>query len=164
MQHPFPFDDLTASNAVFSDCGRYRYSLQREWAPAQKKVVMIGLNPSTADDKSNDPTIRRCMDFARRWGYGGLVMLNLFAYRATDPSRLKVASLPIGPDNDDWIRHWVRKVDDVVAVWGNHGSHQDRDQDVKQLCRRLLVLKLNRSGQPAHPLYLPAKLKPQVWG
>ncbi|MDR9389163.1 MAG: DUF1643 domain-containing protein [Wenzhouxiangella sp.] len=163
MQHPIPFDVLTTSNAVFSECGRYRYSLQREWAPAQKKVVLIGLNPSTADATANDPTIRRCIDFARRWGFGGLVMLNLFAYRATDPEQLKTAPEPIGPDNDEWIRHWVAQLDDVVAVWGNHGTHQDRDQAVKAMCGRLSMLKLNRSGQPAHPLYLPSNLKPKAW-
>ena len=154
---------MSNSDAVFSDCGGYRYSLQREWAPGQKKVVMIGLNPSKADAATNDPTIRRCIDFARCWGFGGLVMLNLFAYRSTDPTRLKSVKCPVGPDNDHWISHWVSKVDDVVACWGNHGGYQHRDQAVTALCGQLLILKLNRSGQPAHPLYLPSNTKPKVW-
>ena len=87
-------------SADFSACGTYRYALRRIWLPAAPQVLFIGLNPSTADEKSDDPTIRRCLGFARSWGYGGLIVANLFAYRATAPSALREARDPIGPLND----------------------------------------------------------------
>lgn len=124
---------------------------------------MVGLNPSTADAVSNDPTIRRAMDFARRWGRGGLIMVNLFAYRSTDPKALRQVEDPVGPDNDHWIKYWCEQVDLVVAVWGNEGRFLGRDVAVRALCGQLHALKINASGQPAHPLYLPSGLTPKVW-
>lgn len=152
------------SGANFSRCRTFRYALWREWEIDKPKVLMIGLNPSTADATRNDPTIRRCIGFAREWGFGGLWVLNLFAYRATYPIDLKAAVDPVGPRNDEWIRRVARKVDRVVAVWGNDGGLLDRSTRVRSMLGdRLDVIRLNAGGEPAHPLYLPKGLKPVKW-
>src|SRR5690242_6108456 len=106
---------------IFSDCRAYRYTLWREWDIFDKNYVMfVGLNPSTADERVDDPTIRRCIDFAKRWGYGALCMTNLFAYRATDPRVMKAFPYPVGPENDKWLVRCAREAGVVVAAWGNH--------------------------------------------
>ncbi|MDT8409435.1 MAG: DUF1643 domain-containing protein [Wenzhouxiangellaceae bacterium] len=152
------------SGAHFSRCRQFRYALWREWNVDQPSVLMIGLNPSTADARRNDPTIRRCIGYARDWGYGGLWMLNLFAYRATYPADLKAATDPIGPRNDEWIRRVARKMQGVVAVWGNDGAFMERSSRVcSMLGNRLEVIRVNAGGEPAHPLYLPNGLKPVKW-
>lgn len=126
--------------------------------------MIIGLNPSTADARQDDPTIRRCIGFARDWGYGGLVVTNLFAFRATYPADLKAAADPVGPRNDAWIRRMAGQVEIIVAAWGNDGLWLDRSERVQQmLAGRLHCLRLNAGGEPAHPLYLPAGLNPFVW-
>lgn len=152
------------SDARFSRCKTFRYALWREWDADRPTVLMIGLNPSTADATRNDPTIRRCIGFARDWGFGGLWVLNLFAYRATYPAELKAAADPIGPRNDYWIRHTARRCNIVVAAWGNHGTFMDRSSRVREMLReRLTILRLNASGEPAHPLYLPKSMTPIKW-
>lgn len=152
------------SGAHFSRCRSFRYALWREWDAERSKVLMIGLNPSTADATSNDPTIRRCIGFARDWGFGGVWVLNLFAYRATYPADLKAALDPVGPRNDEWIRRVARRVDRVVAVWGNDGAMLGRSTPVRRMLgHRLEVIRLNARGEPAHPLYLPKGLKPIRW-
>ncbi|TVS13620.1 MAG: DUF1643 domain-containing protein [Wenzhouxiangella sp.] len=154
----------TPSGANFSRCRRYRYTLWRRWDADRRLVMVIGLNPSTADARRNDPTIRRCIGFARDWGCGGLVVTNLFAFRATYPSDLKAASDPVGPRNDAWIRRMARQVDVVVAAWGNDGAWLGRSARLQRiLSGRLHCLRLNHSGEPAHPLYLPAGLIPIQW-
>lgn len=153
----------------FSPCGRYRYTLWREWGtgalplanianrkPADDYCMFIGLNPSTANDTEDDPTIRRCVDFAKRCGYGAMCMTNLFAWRDTKPENMKKADAPIGPENDDWLRKVSQGAGIVLAAWGNHGSHLGRDQQV----RKLLVNVNPSTGQPKHPLYLKATLVP----
>ena len=147
--------------AVFSDCGYYRYSLSRTWEPDRPKVMFVGLNPSTADAEKDDPTIRRCMGYARDWGYGGVLVLNLFAYRATDPRDLLRARLPVGEKNDHYLAYSQRGAELVIAAWGNHGTHMNRARMVVPLFKRLYYLRLNASGEPAHPLYLPGNLKPR---
>lgn len=150
--------------ARFSRCRRYRYTLWRCWDADLPPVMMIGLNPSTADARRNDPTIRRCINFARAWGYGGLMMTNLFAFRATYPKDLKAATDPIGPRNDYWIRRMAGQVDGIVAIWGNDGAWLDRSEHMRRsLSGRLQCLRLNASGEPAHPLYLPARMTPINW-
>ena len=127
-------------------------------------MMLIGLNPSTADARQDDPTIRRCIGFARDWNYGGLVVTNLFAFRATYPTDLKAAVDPIGPRNDVWIRRMARQVDMIVAAWGNDGAWLDRSVSLRRMLPgRLRCLRLNASGEPAHPLYLPAGLVPREW-
>jgi len=98
------------SGAVFSPCDRYRYVLWRTWKPHIPSVVFIGLNPSTADAQRNDPTIRRCIGFAQTWGYGGIIIANLFSYRATQPNTLRQVSDPVGPDTDQWLQWICQKV------------------------------------------------------
>lgn len=145
--------------AEFSDCRTYRYVLSRIWDRSERSVTFIGLNPSTADETEDDPTIRRCIGFAKAWGYGGLIMANLFAYRATFPSDMKAAPDPIGSGNDSWLRHLADN-SLVIAAWGNHGSYMNRAADVRRMLSELYCLKLNGSGEPAHPLYLKADLMP----
>jgi hypothetical protein len=144
-------------SALISRCGRYRYTLQRSWSGAPLGVVnWVMLNPSTADAQADDPTIRRVVNFARAWDFGGLVVTNLFALRSTDPKRLRRARDPIGPEND---RHLVE-----AATWGAHGSYLGRDRAVLRLLRANGIephaLQLTNGGYPAHPLYLRADLKP----
>ena len=150
---------LVNKNATFSDCRKYRYALSRTWNGKKKTILFIGLNPSTADEKVDDPTIRRCINYAQNWGYGSLLMVNLFAYRATMPTELKNVKNPIGNDNDLHIIELSKKADLAVAAWGNEGSHLNRDKEVKKLIPNLMCLKINKSGQPAHPLYQKKDLK-----
>ena len=150
---------LVNKNATFSDCRKYRYGLSRTWNGKKKTILFIGLNPSTADEKIDDPTIRRCINYAQNWGYGSLLMVNLFAYRATLPSELKNVKNPIGNDNDLHILELSKKADLAVAAWGNEGFLLNRDKEVKKLIPNLMCLKINKSGQPAHPLYQKKDLK-----
>ncbi len=154
----------SSTGARFSRCGRYRYTLWRRWDAKRQLVMMIGLNPSTADAEKDDPTIRRCIRFARDWGGGGLIMTNLFAFRATDPTDLKQAADPVGPRNDFWIRRTSQACPTLVAAWGNDGAWMGRSRLIRErFGPRLQVIRLNRSGEPAHPLYLPARLQPISW-
>ena len=145
--------------ANFSSCRKYRYSLSRIWNKQKKFVLFIGLNPSTADEKMDDPTIRRCSGYAQKWGYGGFIMVNLFAYRSTLPSKLKKVKYPVGSENDKYIVILSKKADITVAAWGNNGNLYSRDKQVLNLVPSLMCLKINKSGQPAHPLYLKKDLK-----
>ena len=145
--------------ANFSTCRKYRYSLSRIWDKQKKFVLFIGLNPSKADEKVDDPTIRRCSGYAQKWGYGGFIMVNLFAYRTTLPSNLKKVKCPVGRDNDKYIVKLSKKADITVAAWGNNGNLYSRDKQILSLVPNLMCLKINKSGQPAHPLYLKKDLK-----
>lgn len=150
-------------SAVFSPCRQYRYKLERVWNPRRPTVAFIALNPSTADESIDDPTIRRCMSFAGVWGFGGLVMLNLFAFRATDPTELCRRSEIIGDENDFHIKQAAGAVVKVIAAWGNQGSLMRRDQDVRAMVRPLYHLGLTKQGQPKHPLYLRRATQPEEW-
>jgi len=150
---------LVNKNATFSDCRKYRYALSRTWNGKKKTILFIGLNPSTANEKIDDPTIRRCINYAQNWGYGSLLMVNLFAYRATMPSELKNVKNPIGNDNDLHIIELSKKADIAVAAWGNEGTLLNRDKEVKKILPNLMCLKINKSGQPSHPLYQKKDLK-----
>ena len=122
--------------------------------------MIIGLNPSTADETNNDPTITRCINFAKSWGYGGVCVTNLFAYRATVPKDMMAAKKPVGAENDDWLAKLARNAGIVVAAWGNDGSYLNRAEKIKKMIPDLHCIKMNKSGEPAHPLYLKAELKP----
>ena len=150
---------LVNKNAIFSDCRKYRYALSRTWNGKKKTILFIGLNPSTANEKIDDPTIRRCINYAQNWGYDSLLMVNLFAYRATLPSELKNVKNPIGNDNDLQIIELSKKADIAVAAWGNEGTLLNRDKEVKKILPNLMCLKINKSGQPSHPLYQKKDLK-----
>jgi hypothetical protein len=122
-------------------------------------LVFICLNPSTADAVTDDPTLIRCMGYARDWGFGGVITANLFAWRATDPRELRLAADPIGPYNDRWLRRLTRTAPRVVAAWGNGGEYLDRANTVRRRIHGLYCLRLTSRDQPAHPLYLPRDLK-----
>jgi hypothetical protein len=147
--------------AILSLCGTYRYLLTRTWDANRSPACWVMLNPSTADATQDDPTIRRCVGFARDWGCGGIVVVNLFAFRATDPAALRTAPDPIGPDNDNHIRRAVTIGGaTVVCAWGAHGTLLGRGRSVADLIRSLGVvpqcLGTTRDGQPRHPLYVPS--------
>jgi hypothetical protein len=156
-------------SATISQCGRYRYELARTWvepdsAIADAYAVFIMLNPSTADASQDDPTIRRCISYARQWGMGGLVVVNLFAWRATDPRELyEHPDEKIGEQNDEYIVANCRMARIVVAAWGTRGALLDRGRQVRALVEDLHVLRLTKDGHPAHPLYLPKFLDPIPW-
>ncbi len=147
---------------VLSPCRAYRYVLWRGWDRANPAYALfVGLNPSTADEGEDDPTVRRCVAYARRWGYGAVCVVNLFAYRAADPRVMKAHPSPVGPDNDRWLLGQAKGAGVVVAAWGAGGTHRGRDQAVTRLLGgRLSCLRLTRDGHPGHPLYLPRTLGP----
>ena len=149
--------------ADISPCGHYRYDLWRRWSQVGGVVMFVGLNPSTADATLDDPTIRRCVGFARAWGFGGLVMTNLFAWRATAPKDMRAAAEPIGTRNDEVLRYQHEHADCTVAAWGAHGAHLGRNATVRAMLSRLHYLRLTKEGHPGHPLYLPASLRPVEW-
>lgn len=122
--------------------------------------MFIGLNSSTADETTDDPTLVRCMGFAKRWDFGGVCIGNLFAYRATRPKDMLAVSDPVGINNDEWLVELAQKAGLVVAAWGNTGAYKNRSCHVRRLIPDLHYLKLNQSGEPAHPLYLRLDLKP----
>jgi hypothetical protein len=155
--------DLTEP-AVISADGCYRYFLSRQWREDGQSIAFVGLNPSTADDKLDDPTIRRCIGFAKSWGGARLWMVNLFAYRATKPSVLSSVPNPIGQTNDKWLDHVICSADLVVAAWGNHGHLHNRSSSIiARHGERLHALSVTKNGMPGHPLYLRQDLTPTVF-
>lgn len=150
---------------IFSPCQKYRYTLWREWDASKRSFAnFICLNPSTATATLDDPTIRRCIRFAKDWGYGALCVTNIFAFRATDPKLMKLEADPIGPDNDRWLLRVWADANISVAAWGTHGTHQHRDTAVMCWLRNIHCLAKTAGGHPKHPLYLAAKLKPVPFG
>lgn len=144
--------------AFFSADRRYRYLLRRRVGKPNRQVLFIMLNPSRADEERNDPTIRRCIGFARDWGFGILEVVNLFALMSTDPKGLLKAEDPIGPDNDAAIRSALVVADTVVLAWGNHAlDHKERAAAVAEMAREVVrpyCLGLTLRGAPRHPLRL----------
>ena len=151
-------------SAEISPCGKYRYHLRREWDSDLPRVAFIMLNPSTADASEDDPTIRRCIGFAKAWGCGGIDVVNLFAYRATEPKELKKARNAIGPDNDAHILAIAPYADKVICAWGAPGELFGRARRVSDKLRSAGVgmwcLEKTKKGQPKHPLYLKCDLVP----
>lgn len=141
--------------AKISDCNKYRYSLWRIWDKEKPIFTFVGLNPSTADHIQDDPTITRCINFAKSWGGGGIYMANLFAYRATAPQDMMSQEDPIGPDNDFYLQELAIKSQKIIACWGNHGAYQQRSATLKKLLKdKIYYLELNKTGEPKHPLYI----------
>lgn len=149
------------SSAIISDDGLYRYELRRGWLEGDKGIVAFCmLNPSTADERRDDPTIRRCIGFAKRWGFRGIIAVNLFAFRASEPNLLRKAADPIGPENDRYITRAARESNLFICAWGLHGALRERDREV--LSRLLNTTKLcclgtTAGGYPRHPLLLRYK-------
>ena len=153
--------------AKFDETGQYRYWLRREWAVSGPAIALIMLNPSRADHRQDDPTLRRCTGLAQQWQFGRLTVVNLFAYCTASPQVLKTVAHPIGADNDEHIVQACAAADRILLAWGNWGSLHQRDQAVLNLltpfCDRLCCLGLNRTGQPRHPLYVPRQSLLQPW-
>lgn len=180
----------------FSPCKRYRFTLwrrtgiDRNWFPsecihgydlcpdcdkdaslqgrAREFVQFVCLNPSTATDTIDDPTVRRCVGFARIWGFGGFCMTNLFAFRSTDAANMKRQIDPVGAGNNAAIVKVAEKAGMIVCAWGQHGSHNERATIVRALLKEVAPKKLHAlritTGEPWHPLYLPAKTEPFAYG
>lgn len=138
----------------------YRYTLSRTWDSTKPTVLFIGLNPSIADENIDDPTITRCINFAKDWGYGTLLMANLFAFRSTYPKEIYLIDDPIGKDNDHYILECVKQSDLIIACWGNSGTYMDREKIIKELVPNLYCLQKNKNGTPHHPLRLPRDINP----
>lgn len=155
------------STAIYSPCERYRYSLTRVWDPSGTRVNFVMLNPSTATEVQNDPTVERCERRARALGYGSFAVTNIFAWRDTDPKAMRAATDPVGAENDTALRDCAEWADDVIAAWGTHGAHLDRGPAVETLLRAtgkpLFHLGLSKAGHPKHPLYLPYTQTPISW-
>ena len=160
-------DGTTRSEALYSPCLRYRYALTRTWDAQAPRLAFVMLNPSKATEAANDPTIARCQERARRLGYGALEVVNLFAWRETDPKALRAAPAPVGSETDATLLAACARADLILAGWGFHGAHLGRDAEVTALLRAagrdLHVLGLTKAGQPRHPLYISYATAPQIW-
>jgi len=167
------------ASAVFDPSGVYRYALWRWWTDDlkdQRFVNFVMLNPSTADGEKDDPTIKKCMSYADAWGFKRLAVTNLFALRSTDPTNIETGwsdvvkrkvDDPIGPQNDETIKSIAFHATAIIGAWGNDGWLLDRPAAVKQLLRpyatKFYFLRMNGTGEPAHPLFLPSSLTPMLW-
>lgn len=156
-----PLPGLLRSSAVFSSDGLYRYELWRVWnEPGERYAMFIGLNPSTADETSDDRTVRRCINFAKSWGFDALCMTNIFAFRATEPADMLKAEDPVGPLNLETLERLAKGAGVVIAAWGTNGEFMGQGDVVRGLIPNLSCLVLSKDGHPRHPLYLKATLKP----
>lgn len=157
----------TLSMAVYSACETYRYQLTRDWNASAPRLLFVMLNPSTASETTNDPTVARCEARARRMGQGAVRVVNLFAFRATDPRALRAAADPVGRDSDRFLLEAAGWADSVICAWGNHGALLNRAKAATALLRSagkpLLHLGLTGMGQPRHPLYVRNDATPQPW-
>jgi hypothetical protein len=157
---------MTEAGAKFSRCRRWRYLLWRRWADGPVANFLM-LNPSTADEVKLDPSCTRARNYAGQWNFGSLVVTNLFGWRATDPDDMKAARDPVGRGNDPAILQAALDADLVVCAWGNHGLFRNRSTRVLEYLGKagvkLHVLRMNACGEPAHPLYLPGRLRPSPW-
>lgn len=160
-----PFDQ--SAGAIFSPCQQYRYLLWRVWNPALPFWSFGMLNPSTADHLQLDPTVSRCCTRAKNGGAGGLIVWNLFAWRATDPAAMKRVFDPVGPENDAAMAVALAASALNIAAWGAHGDHRERDHRVRSMLGAadvpLHALAFTNAQQPRHPLYLGLHLQPEPW-
>jgi len=155
-----PRDDR--SDAVLSSGREYRYRLSRTWDTGKPALRFIMLNPSTADKSEDDRTITRCITYAKDWGYGSILVGNLFALRATDPSELREHTRPIGPQNDKYLRSIIAEVDMIVAAWGTKAELNGRGREVTEMLDTdFYALNTTKHGHPNHPLYQPADAEPE---
>lgn len=156
-----------ASTAIYSPCERYRYALTRIWDASGDRVTFVMLNPSTATEVQNDPTVERCERRARTLGYGAFRVTNIFAWRDTDPKAMRAAPEPIGPENDAAILDACDWADRTICAWGTHGAFLNRGPAVESLIRATGIapyhLGLSKAGHPKHPLYLRYTQQPELW-
>lgn len=155
------------SVALYSDCENYRYALTRIWDDRRPKVLFVMLNPSTATEVQNDPTVERCERRARALGFGGFRVCNIFAWRATNPKDMRAQADPVGPGNDAAILEASAWADEIVCAWGTHGAHMNRGLKVAHLLHEtglpLKHLGLSKAGHPKHPLYIAYAVQPVPW-
>lgn len=155
------------SVAIYSDCEKYRYALTRTWDVSKGKVLFVMLNPSTATEIQNDPTVERCERRARTLGFGAFRVTNIFAWRDTDPRAMRAAKDPIGPENNEMIAQGCLWADRVIAAWGAHGVHRDQGAVIKNLLAKadcdIYHLGLTKHGHPKHPLYIAYAQHPELW-
>lgn len=155
-----------ASTALYSPDSRFRYALTRIWTPGPRALFVM-LNPSTATEVQNDPTVERCERRARALGFGSFAVANIFAFRATDPKVMRAAPDPIGPQNDAAILDLAEGADRIICAWGLHGAHLGRGTAVETMLRTtgrpLHHLGLTQTGHPKHPLYIGYTRQPEPW-
>jgi hypothetical protein len=169
LQGTYPYQKryLMFKHAIISEDGLYRYTLQRHWGPGEY-MLFVMLNPSTADAELDDPTIRRCMGFAKREGFGGITVVNLYAYRATQPKELLTVEDPVGPNNDFYLFSQLQERSDgsVVVAWGTN-AREDRILRFKDIARQagteLYCLGTTKNGSPKHPLYISGSTPLEKW-
>lgn len=152
--------------AIFSMDDQYRYTLRIVWDARLALCQFVGLNPSTADEMKDDPTLRRVKEFARMWGYGGIIMTNIFAFRSTDPKPLySMEKKAVGGYNDKWLVDTSTHCDRVIAAWGVHGQLIERGKQVAAMLgpKKLYCMGLTAEGFPKHPLYLKRELVPKPY-
>lgn len=147
------------NGAEFSPDRQYRYCLWRIWDSSKPMIMFIGLNPSTANETSDDPTIRRVKRFASDWGYGGVYMMNLFAFVTAYPEELKKCNNPLG-DNDYWLKKISSKCDRIIFAWGSFLEAQERSKQVVEMFLNGEALIINTNGSPRHPLYVKSNTVP----
>lgn len=162
--------DAEKSGAVISDCGKYRYHLWRRWDDCLPTMVWVMLNPSTADASEDDPTIRRCVGFAKREGCGGISVRNVFAFRSTDPRELAKVDDPVGPLNHEHLQsaRRVSLMTILVCGWGKPRTEKRlkagyQSAGVILACQTAHCFGTNKDGSPRHPLYLPSDALLEKW-
>lgn len=148
------------TSAEFSACEKYRYELRRVWDNSKPLVLFIGINPSDANASVEDNTSRVCINYAKRWNFGGLLLGNLFALVSKDQSALYNTLDPVGPNNDDWLQKLQSEAKLVVCAWSNTGSYMGRDKIALEFLKSPHCLTKLKSGRPGHPLYKKASLQP----
>ena len=156
-----------ASSAIYSPCESYRYLLTRVWDHGGPQALFVMLNPSTATERQNDPTVERCERRARALGYGSFRVVNIFAWRATDPMAMRAVADPVGPLNDAALQASARWADLILCAWGTHGAHLGRGAAVAAMLQAagkpLHHLGLSQQGHPRHPLYIGYDRLPEIW-
>jgi len=148
----------TNNGAEFSECLKYRYALWRIWDKNKPLIMFIGLNPSTANDTTDDPTIRRVKRFASNWGFGGVYMMNLFGLISPYPEDLQKNNDPLG-DNDGWIEKIASKCDKIIFAWGSFPEAYERAKEVTNRYNGYALV-INKDGSPRHPLYVKSDIEP----
>ncbi len=155
------------STALYSSDARHRYLLTRIWNPEGRRALFVMLNPSTATEVQNDPTVERCERRARALGFGAIRVVNIFAFRATDPKVMRGTPDPVGAFNDQAIAESALWADLILCAWGSHGAHLDRGAAVEAILRAsgrpLWHLGVTRAGAPRHPLYIGYDRQPEPW-
>lgn len=163
MYNVHKFVTALPADAGFSASRSYRYWLSRCWNKNGRLLVVVGLNPSTADEHKDDLMIRKCIGFAKRWGFGKLAMVNMFAWRATRPDDMFAQYRPIGPRNDYWLQAFGDAADGILAAWGKHQRFLPRVERVMAFLPEMKALAVNVDGSPRHPLYMPYGCHPTLY-